>query len=131
VTPVRGRWRRPWFAPLLSLAVGAVLLAAFAIGGSLGDGLRAFGVMVVVAVVFAMGRRSDTVAAVGGPGRDERWSQIDLRATAFAGTVLFVVLAVEWLVEITDGEDGQPYIRLLAVGGVAYVAALAWGRWRG
>jgi hypothetical protein len=131
LTAVRGPSRSAGFAPLVSVAVGAVLFAAFAIGGDAGDGVRALGFMLVVGVVFALGGRSDTLRAVGGSARDERWSSIELRATAFAGVVVLLALVVAWLLELAEGEDGAPYIQLLAVGGVAYVAALAWGRWRG
>ena len=31
------------------------------------------------------GARSETLAGLGGPGRDERWAVIDIRATAFSG----------------------------------------------
>jgi hypothetical protein len=55
-------WRRPWFAPLAGLAVGAVPLGAVALAGSPAGGVRAFGVMVVVAVPFATRRRSCVVA---------------------------------------------------------------------
>jgi len=64
-------------------------------------------------------------------GRDERFAQIDLRATAVTGWVLVVTLIVAWLVEIARGQSGQPYDWLAAVGGLAYLAAVVYFRWRG
>src|SRR3712207_4663006 len=101
-----------------------------AAGGNTADGLKAFGVMAAVAALFAFGGRSDTLRGLGGPGRDERWSMIDLRATAFAGVVLVCVLAGAWLWELAQGEDGAPYSQVMAAGGVAYILAVAFLRWR-
>ena len=116
--------------PLLSLALGGVVFAAMAVGGNPGDGLKSLSVFVVVASVFALGGRSDTLRGLGGPGRDERWSMIDLRATAFAGSVVTAVLIGAWLWELSRGRDGGPYGQVLAVGGLAYLVAIAVLRWR-
>jgi hypothetical protein len=35
-----------------------------------------------------------------------------------------------WLYEIANGRDGSPYAQVGAIGGVAYVARVAWGRFR-
>src|SRR6188472_3649592 len=102
--------RSRWWMPLFSLFLGAVMFAAFAIGGSVGDGVYAFAVMAVLAGVFAFGaRRSETLGGLGGPGRDERWEMIDLRASAAAGLVLILVVIGAWLYEIARGHDGSPY----------------------
>ena len=116
--------------PLLSLALGGVVFAAMAVGGNPGDGLKSLSVFVVVAAVFALGGRSDTLRGLGGPGRDERWSMIDLGATAFAGVTLVLALTGAWLWELADGGDGGPYGQLLAIGGLSYIAAIAFGRRR-
>jgi hypothetical protein len=106
-------------------------VAAFAIGGSVGDGVYAFTVMAVLAAVFAIGStRSETLGGLGGPGRDERWAMIDLRAGAAAGLVLILVVIGAWLYEIARGEDGSPYGQLGAIAGVAYIIAVAVLRWR-
>ncbi len=55
---------------------------------------------------------------------------IDLRASAFAGLVVIVVLAGAWLWDLAQGDDGSPYGRVMAVGGVAYILAIAFLRWR-
>jgi hypothetical protein len=47
--------------------------------------------------------RSETIRGLRGDGRDERFAQIDLRATAVAGLVLIVTLIVAWLTEIAQG----------------------------
>jgi hypothetical protein len=117
--------------PALSLGLGAAVFAAFAAGGSTTDGAKAFGVMALVAAVFWLGRRSDTLQGLGGPGRDERWAMIDLRATSLAGMVTLTVILGAWLFEIASGRDGSPYGQLAAVGGLAYVAAVAILRSRG
>ena len=61
----------------------------------------------------------------------QRFAQIDLQATAVAGLVLIVALIVAWLVATARGQSGSPYDWLLAVGGLAYVLAVAYFRWRG
>ena len=124
-------WRSRWWMPLVSLALGGLVLAAMAIGGDAGGGLKGFAIMAAVAALFWLGGRSDTLAGLGGPGRDERWAAIDVRATAFAGVVLVAVLSGSWLWELSQGEDGRPYSQVLAVGGIAYLVAVAVLRHRG
>jgi hypothetical protein len=36
-----------------------------------------------------------------------------------------------WLYEVANGEDGNPYGLLAALGGIAYLGAVALLRWRG
>jgi hypothetical protein len=116
--------------PTFALALGGVVLGAFAVGGNPGDGAQAFAVLAAVALVFAVGGRSDTLQGLGGPARDERWAMIDLRATSLAGMVTLTAVLGCWLWEISQGRDGSPYGQLAAVGGVAYVLAVALLRWR-
>ena len=124
--------RSRWWLPGFSLLLGAIMFTAFAIGDDVGGGVQAFGVMAVLAAVFAFGAsRSETLGGLGGPGRDERWEMIDLRATSLAGVVLITVVIGAFLYEIASGEDGEPYSQLGAIAGVAYVIALAVGRARG
>ena len=123
-------WRSRWWTPLLSLALGGVVFAAMAIGGDPAGGLKSFGVLAAVAAVFWFGRRSDTLRGLGGPGRDERWSMIDLRATAMSGVIVLLALTGAWLWELAHGDDGAPYGRFLAVGGLSYIAAVAFLRGR-
>src|SRR5918998_5053765 len=118
--------RSRWWLPAVSLLLGAVMFAAFAIGGEPGDGAQAFAVMAALAALFGIGaRRSETLGGLGGPGRDERWAMIDLRATALAGMVTLTATLGAWLYEIADGRDGSPYGQIASVGGLAYIVAVA------
>jgi hypothetical protein len=123
-------WRSRWWMPLFSLALGAAMFAAFAIGGDAGQGAISFGVMAALAALFYFGGRSETLRGLGGPGRDERWTAIDLRASAFAGFVVIVAVIGAWLWEAANGDDGSPYVQLGALAGIAYIAAVAFLRAR-
>jgi hypothetical protein len=124
-------YRTRWFMPSFALFLGLVMLGAFWIGDNLTDGLVSFGVMACVAALFYFGaRRSETLAGLGGPARDERWAQIDVHATALAGIVVILVIIGAFLVEVAQGHDGSPYSALGAIGGVAYILAVALLRWR-
>jgi hypothetical protein len=118
-------WRSRWWMPLFSLALGAAIFAAFAIGGDTGQGALSFGIMAALAALFFFGGRSETLRGLGGPGRDERWAAIDLRASAAAGFVVITVIIGGWLWEVSNGDDGSPYVQLGAVGGLVYVVAVA------
>jgi hypothetical protein len=115
---------------VFALTLGAIVFVAFVLGDNAADGAKAAAVFVVVAAVFAFWTRSDTLQGLGGPGRDERWAMIDLRASALAGLVTVVVVIASWLWEIAHGRDGSPYGQIAAVGGIAYVVAVALLRWR-
>jgi hypothetical protein len=123
--------RNRYFMPLFSLFMCALVLAAFAIGGDVTNGLFAIPLFVGIAAVFFFARRNETIQGLGGPGRDERWAMIDLSATAAAGAVLIAVVIGCWLVEIAKGQDGSPYSQLGAVAGIAYIVAVAILRKRG
>jgi hypothetical protein len=117
--------------PGFCVFLGLLILAASWIGDQRDEGLGGLAAMAVLGLVFLLGGRSDTLAGLGGPGRDERWQAIDMRATAFVAFVLIIVLIGAWLYELTQGREGEPYSQLLAVGGVSYIAAIAFLRWRG
>ena len=124
-------WRSRWAMPAFCLFLGALMFGAFAIGDNAREGVGALVLFAVIAAVFALGaHRSDTIGGLGGPRRDERWEGIDLRATAFSGLVLIGIVLGSWLVEIAQGKDGAPYAQLGAIGGLAYVLAVAVLRWR-
>jgi hypothetical protein len=116
--------------PAFSLALGSLVLTAMWVGGDRDGGLKSLAAFVALAAVFAFGGRSDTVRGLGGPGRDERWAAIDLRASAFAGFAVIVVLIGAWLWELAHGDDGGPYGQIMAIGGIAYIVAVAFLRWR-
>ena len=128
--PARPWWRSRWWPPGFALALGAVVFAAFALGDNAGDGAKAAGVFIVLAGLFAFGPRSETLDGLGGPGRDERWAMIDLRASALGGLATVLVVIGCWLWEIAHGRDGSPYGQLAAVGGITYLVAVAVLRWR-
>jgi len=69
--------------------------------------------------------------ALRGDGRDERFRQIDVVATAIAGLVVITAIIVAFLVEVARGHDGSPYAWLGAIGGIAYLIAIAVLRFRG
>jgi hypothetical protein len=108
--------------------MGGALLAGDNAGGAIRSVLLMTG---VGALFFFGGRRSETLAGLGGPGRDERWELIDVRATSLAGTVLIALLIGCWLWNIGNGGDGSPYGQLMAVTGVAYIVGVAVLRRRG
>jgi len=122
--------RSRWFMPVFCLFLGAVMFGAFAIGDDVGQGAISFGIMAALAAVFAFGGRSETISGIGGPGRDERWEMIDLRATAFTCGVMIVTVIAGFLIEVARGHDGGPYTLIGAIGGTSYVLAVAVLHWR-
>ena len=127
----RGITRSKWFLPSFSLVLGLVILAVTWLGGHPGVGVGSLVGLTAFGLFFLLAGRSETVRGLRGDGRDERFAQIDLQATAVAGSVLLVALIVAWLVAIARGQSGRPYDWLLAIGGLAYLLAVAWFRWRG
>jgi hypothetical protein len=123
--------RTKWFMPLFSLALGAVFLVAFVLGGNPGQGVASLGVMAVLAAILLLGGRSETIRGLRGDGRDERFARIDLHATAFAGVVAITAILAMCFWEWAHGRDGSPYTQLGAIAGVSYVAAVGVLRWRG
>jgi hypothetical protein len=123
--------RSRWWVPTLCLVLGVVVLAVSWLGGSLSGGLISLAIMGGFGLlILLVTGHSETVRGLT-IGRDERFAQIDLRATAVAGWVLILTVIVAWLVEIARGHSGQPYDWLGAIGGLAYLAAVAYFRWRG
>ena len=127
----RGIVRSKWFLPSFSLALGLVMLAVSWLGGSLGAGLISLAVLAAFGLFVLLAGRSETIRGLRGDGRDERFAQIDLQATALAGLAVIVALIVAWMVAIARGQSGNPYGWLLAIGGLTYVLAVAYFRWRG
>jgi hypothetical protein len=123
--------RSKWFVPGFCLAAGAVMLAVSWAGGHPGVGLYGLGFMAGFGLLLLLvAGRSETVRGLTFR-RDERFAQIDLRATAVTGLVLVITVIVAWLVGIARGQDGHPYDWLAAIGGVSYILAVAVFRWRG
>ena len=123
--------RSKWFLPSFSVALGLVILGASWLGGNPGAGAISFGILAVFGLIVLLAGRSETIRGLRGDGRDERFAQIDLQATATAGLAVIVALIVAWLVATARGQSGSPYGWLLAIGGLAYLLAVAWFRWRG
>ena len=123
--------RSKWFLPLFSLGLGVVVLAASWVGGSLSSGLISLAIIAGFGLFILLAGRSETIRGLRGDGRDERFAQIDLQATAVAGLVLIITLIVAWLTEIAQGHSGGPYAWLCAIGGLSYALAVAFFRWRG
>jgi len=117
-----------WWMPAFSVALGAAILVAAWAGGDAGFGVFGLVLMAALGALFLFGGRSETLSGLGGPGRDECWAAIDLRATAGAGLVLICVVIGAWLWEIGHGPDGSPYSQLGAIAGITYVMAIL--RWR-
>ena len=119
-----------WVAPGVGIGIGLAYLTAGWISGDLGFGV--FGLALMVAVVAGMlvaARWSETVAGLL-DRRDERINQLDSGASLVAGMTVLVAVIVMFVVEIARGQDGSPYYQLGALGGVAYVAALVYLRFR-
>ena len=123
--------RSKWFQPSFSVGLGLLFLVALWIGGDLRGGVYALVVMVAFGGLILLGGRSETVRGLRGDGRDERFRQIDLAATAITGVVLITVVIGAFLVEVARGHDGSPYAALGAIAGIAYLVAVAVLRVRG
>jgi hypothetical protein len=123
--------RSKWFTPLTCLGLGAGMLTASWLGGDPISGVVSLALMAAFGLFLLLAaRRSETVRGLTF-GRDERFAQIDLRATAVAGLAMITALITAWLVEVAQGKTGNPYGWLLAIAGLAYIAAVAFFRWRG
>jgi hypothetical protein len=123
--------RTKWFLPLFCTVLGAAVFAAQWIGGDARSGLISFATLAVFGALILFGGRSETVRGLRGDARDERFRTMDIHATAVAGLAVISTLIVVWLVELARGHDGSPYGQLMAVGGLAYLGAIAFMRWRG
>jgi hypothetical protein len=123
--------RSKWFVPLFSVALGIVVFAAQWIGGDPGSGLESLGIMTGFGALILLGGRSETIRGLRGDGRDERFRQIDIHATALAGLAVISALIVAFLIELARGHSGTPYSWLGAIGGFTYLAAIVIFRIRG
>jgi hypothetical protein len=121
-----------WGMPAFGLLMGAVMLAASAVGGQPGIGLGMFAVMAIYsAVLMIFGGRSETVGVLRGQPADERLASFDLAATAVAGTVAILVALGGFLWQIAHGQSGSDFALVAAAAGIGYLVALLWLRWRG
>ena len=127
----QGITRSKWFLPSFSLVLGLIMLAVSWLGGSPGQGVISLAVLAAFGLIILLAGRSETVRGLRGDGRDERFAQIDLQATALSGLAVIVALIVAWLVATARGQSGSPYGWLMAIAGLTYVFAVGWFRWRG
>jgi hypothetical protein len=123
--------RSKWFLPLFSVALGLVMLAALWVGGSPRAGLESLAILTGFGALILLGGRSETIRGLRGDGRDERFRQMDIHATALAGTVVIGAIIIAFIVEVARGHDGTPYSWLGAIGGLAYLIAVVALRLRG
>ena len=117
--------RTKWFVPAFAVALGLAMCAAQWVGGDARTGLGSLAIMTGFGALILFGGRSETIRGLRGDGRDERFQQIDTTATAIAGTVVIAAIIVAFIVEMVRGQDGAPYNWLGAIGGVAYLLAVA------
>src|SRR5262245_30788474 len=120
-----------WFIPLFALGAGLVIFGAQWIGGDLGGGLVSLGILAGFGLLVLLGGRSETIRGLRGDGKDERFRQIDIHATAIAGLAVISAILIAFVVELARGHDGRPYGWLGAIAGLAYLAAVTVLRLRG
>jgi len=123
--------RSKWFLPLFAVALGLVMLAAQWAGGDARNGLVSLAIMTAFGAVILLGGRSETIRGLRGDGRDERFREIDIHATALTGIVLVTAIIAAFVVEVARGHSGAPYSWLGAIGGLAYLASVVALRLRG
>ena len=123
--------RSKWFLPLFSILLGIVFLAAFWIGDDPRSGVGSLAVMAVTGLVFLLGGRSETIRGLRGDGKDERFTRMDIHATAIAGAAVILAIIAGFTIEVARGNDGSPYALLGAVAGIAYIVAIVVMRLRG
>ena len=120
-----------WFLPLFAVALGLLTFVAQWIGGNPRSGLVSFAILAGAGLVLLLGGRSETIRGLRGDGRDERFREIDIHATALAGLAVITAIIIAFLVELARGHNGNPYSWLGAIGGITYIAAIIIFRIRG
>ncbi|HLW96221.1 MAG TPA: hypothetical protein VKS25_12660 [Solirubrobacteraceae bacterium] len=123
--------RSKWFVPLFAVGLGLVVFVAQWIGGYPTSGLESLAILAAFGALILFGGRSETIRGLRGDGRDERFRQIDIHATALAGLAVIVAVIVACIVELSRGHSGAPYSWLGAIGGLTYLAAVIFFRIRG
>ena len=123
--------RSKWFLPLFAVALGIVMFVAQWIGGNPLSGLGSLGIMATFGALVLFGGHSETIRGLRGDGRDERFRQIDIHATAIAGLAVITAIIVAFVVELSRAHNGSPYAWLGAIGGLTYLGAIIAFRLRG
>ena len=98
-----------WFLPAFSVVLGFAVFVAQWIGGDPGSGLVSFAIVAGFGLLVLLGGRSETIRGLRGDGRDERFRQIDIHATALAGLAVILAIIVAFIVELARGHSGAPY----------------------
>jgi hypothetical protein len=105
----------------------AVVIFVAALLGHVGPGLALLmaGVMAAYGVILIAGRRWDFVGVLAAPGRDERASNLHLRAAAAGGQVMAAVILGGFFWDVLHGNvDHSQWPWLAALFGVTYLLAL-------
>lgn len=123
--------RSKWFVPCFAFALGLVILAAQWTAGDPAGGLGSLGIMSAFGALILFGGRSETIRGLRGDGRDERFRQIDIHATALAGLAVLTAVIVAFIIELARGHSGTPFSWLGAIGGLSYLGAVLLLRMRG
>lgn len=116
--------RSRFFVPAFAVAFGIAMLTAQWVGGDLENGLLSLALMTGFGLPILLGGGSETVRGLRGDGRDDRFRLMDVRATAFAGSLLIGIILVAFLIEVARGNDGAPYNWLGSITAIAYLAAI-------
>jgi hypothetical protein len=117
--------------PVFAVFLGAATFVAEWIGGDVHDGLVSLAILAGFGLLVLVGGRSETIRGLRGDGRDERFRQIDIHATALAGLAVLTAIIVAALVELARGREPGPDGWLAAIGGLTYLAAIVVFRIRG
>lgn len=121
---IKGRW----LVFGICVAAAAVYLA---IGLARDEvGFAVVGPLIMLAYgagLLLFGRRNELVGLLAGTGSDERRVAVQLRATAAMGQVLVCVLLGGAIVTLAAGSDlAWTFCGLCAVGGLTFIASMAW-----
>jgi hypothetical protein len=122
---MRNVCKSKWSVPAIAAVFAVVFGGAQWAGGHPWAGLGSVVILVAAAALVLAGGRSETIRGLRGDGRDERFRQIDVEATAIAGVAVLVALIVAFVVDVARGGTGMPYAWLAAIGGVAYIGGIA------
>jgi hypothetical protein len=105
------------------LLIAAAVVVAFLVGDDPATAFVGGAIVAAFAVALYVGRRhSDSVRVMSGIG-DERTRHLYLRATAFTGSLMALVLPAWWLVTVAQGEPDTTLNVLCAIYGFAWMGA--------
>ena len=124
-------WRSRWWMPGFCLFLGDARRRRVPARRRPWMALWGFGLMVGLGALAFFGRRSETIQGLSGPGPGralghDRPDRDRLRRPRPDHARCIGM----WLYEIANGRDGNPYGLSAAIAGVAYLAGVAWGRFR-